>query len=74
MVWRSRYDKEIFALALPALGSLAIDPLVSLVDTAFVGRLGAAQLGALGINAAIFAMTFVVFNFLAYGTTPRVGA
>jgi len=72
-IWRSPYDKEIFALALPALGSLAIDPLVSLVDTAFVGRLGAAPLGALGINAAIFAMTFVVFNFLAYGTTPRVG-
>ena len=73
MRWRSRYDGEIFALALPALGSLAIDPLVSLVDTAFVGRLGAAPLGALGINAAIFAMTFVIFNFLAYGTTPRIG-
>ena len=70
---RSPYDREIFALAIPALGSLAIDPLVSLVDTAFVGQLGAAPLGALGINAAIFAMSFVVFNFLAYGTTPRVG-
>jgi len=69
---RKSFDKEIFALAWPALGSLAIDPLVSLVDTAFVGRLGAAPLGALGINAAIFAMTFIVFNFLAYGTTPRI--
>ena len=67
------HDREILALALPALGSLAIDPIVSLVDTAFVGRLGAAPLGALGINASIFAMTFVVFNFLAYGTTPRIG-
>ncbi len=65
-------DRRILSLAIPALGSLAIDPLVSLVDTAFVGRLGAVPLGALGINTAIFALSFIVFNFLAYGTTPRV--
>ncbi len=65
-------DREIAALAIPALGSLAADPLVSIVDTAFVGRLGTVPLAALGVNAAIFSMTFVVFNFLAYGTTPRV--
>ncbi|MEL6180970.1 MAG: MATE family efflux transporter [Myxococcota bacterium] len=68
----SDHDRDILALALPALGSLAVDPLVSLVDTAFVGRLGAAELGALGINASLFTMAFIVFNFLAYGTTPRV--
>ena len=65
-------DREIGALAFPALGTLAADPLVSLVDTAFVGRLGTVPLAALGVNAAIFSMAFVVFNFLAYGTTPRV--
>lgn len=65
-------DRRILSLAIPALGSLAIDPLISLVDTAFVGRLGAVPLGALGINTAIFALSFIVFNFLAYGTTPRV--
>ena len=32
------------ALALPALGALAADPLVSLVDTLFVGRLGTVPL------------------------------
>ncbi len=68
-----RHDRSIMALAIPALGSLAIDPLVSLVDTAFVGRLGTAQLGALGVNSAIFALAFLVFNFLAYGTTPKIG-
>lgn len=67
-----RYDREIAALAIPAVGALAADPLVSMVDTAFVGRLGTVPLAALGVNASIFAMTFVVFNFLAYGTTPRV--
>lgn len=70
---RNRHDRDIFDLALPALGGLAIDPLVSLVDTAFVGQLGTVPLAALGVNASLFAFTFVVFNFLAYGTTPRVG-
>ncbi|TVR58980.1 MAG: MATE family efflux transporter, partial [Gemmatimonadales bacterium] len=65
-------DREIGALAFPALATLAADPLVSLVDTAFVGRLGTVPLAALGVNAALFSMAFVVFNFLAYGTTPRV--
>jgi MATE family multidrug resistance protein len=69
----SKYDSEIYRLAVPALGGLAVDPLVSLVDTAFVGQLGSTQLGALGVNASLFSLTFVVFNFLAYGTTPRVG-
>ncbi len=65
-------DREIVRLALPALGALAADPLVSLVDTAFVGRLGADELGALGVATAVFVVAFFVFNFLAYGTTPLV--
>jgi putative MATE family efflux protein len=69
---RSRFDREILALALPALGALAADPLVSIVDTIFVGRLGVLPLAALGVNTSIFSMAFVVFNFLAYGTTPMV--
>lgn len=67
-----RYDRAIFALAWPALGTLAADPLVSIVDTAFVGRLGALPLAALGVNVAVFSFAFVLFNFLAYGTTPVV--
>lgn len=68
-----RYDREILALALPALGALAADPLVSLIDTAFVGRLGRVELAALGVNVAVFSFAFILFNFLAYGTTPMVG-
>lgn len=68
----STTDREIAALALPALGALAADPLVSLVDTAFVGHLGAAPLAALGICTAVFGFAFLAFNFLAYGTTPLV--
>lgn len=69
---RAAVDREIFRLAWPALGALAADPLVSIVDTAFVGRLGVIPLAALGVNTSIFALSFVVFNFLAYGTTPMV--
>ena len=65
-------DRRIMALAIPALGALAADPLVSIVDTAFVGRLGVVPLAALGVNTAVFSLAFVVFNFLAYGTTPLV--
>jgi MATE family multidrug resistance protein len=68
------HDRQILHLAVPALGALAADPLVSLVDTAFVGRLGSPELGALGVNAAVFALAFALFNFLAYGTTPLVAA
>jgi len=68
------HDRQILRLAVPALGALAADPLVSLVDTAFVGRLGSTELGALGVNTAVFALSFALFNFLAYGTTPLVAA
>lgn len=64
--------RRILALAVPALGSLAADPVLSLVDTAFVGRLGAEPLAALGVDAAIFGFAFALFNFLAYATTPLV--
>jgi putative MATE family efflux protein len=64
--------RAIAALALPALGSLAADPVLSLVDTAFVGRLGAVPLAALAIDTALFAFAFSIFNFLAYATTPMV--
>ena len=69
---RSPYDREIAHLAIPALGALAVDPLVSLVDTAYVGRLGAEALASLAVATAVFTLAFAMFNFLAYGTTPLV--
>ncbi|MDQ3958480.1 MAG: MATE family efflux transporter, partial [Actinomycetota bacterium] len=65
-------DKAILALAVPALGALAADPLYSLVDTALVGHLGARELGALAIGTAAFTVSFWVFSFLAFGVTPKV--
>eukprot|EP00903_Cladosiphon_okamuranus_P005750 g5704.t2 len=53
------FDKEIFALALPTLGAVLIDPCLSLVDTGYVGRLGALSLAAVGPCAAAFNFVFV---------------
>ena len=72
MTLRSQYDREIFRLALPALGALAAEPLYLLVDTAIVGHLGRSQLAALGIAVTILGGTFAIFNFLQYGTTAQV--
>ncbi|MFW2340890.1 MAG: MATE family efflux transporter, partial [Acidimicrobiia bacterium] len=69
---REGLSREIIRLGVPALGALAADPLVSLVDTAFVGQLGSVELGALGVATAIFTLMFATFNFLAYGTTSLV--
>src|SRR5215208_7216659 len=65
-------DREVFALALPALGALAAEPLYVLVDTAIVGHLGTVQLAALAIAATVLSTAFAVFNFLTYGTTAQV--
>lgn len=65
--------RTIARLAVPALGTLAADPVVTLIDTAFVGRLGPEALGALGVDAAIFSLAFIAFNFLQYGVTPMTG-
>src|SRR3954468_23223751 len=68
----SAYDREIFRLALPALGALAAEPLYVLVDTAIVGHIGTTQLASLAIAATVLTSAFTVFNFLTYGTTARV--
>jgi putative MATE family efflux protein len=65
-------DREVFALALPALGALAAEPLYVLVDTAIVGHLGTVQLAALAIAATVLATGVTVFNILTYGTTAQV--
>ena len=69
---RSPHDREIFRLALPALGALAAEPLYVLADTAIVGHLGRPQIAALGLAGTVLAGAFTIFNFLTYGTTALV--
>ncbi len=72
MKLRSKYDREIFLLAFPALGALAAEPLYVLVDTAIVGHIGTTELAALAIASTVLTSAFAVFNFLTYGTTAQV--
>jgi putative MATE family efflux protein len=65
-------NRRIVALAIPALGSLAVEPVYVLVDTAIVGRLGTDQLAGLAIAATVLSFVFAGANFLTYGTTERV--
>nr|KJB22256.1 hypothetical protein B456_004G037400 [Gossypium raimondii] len=45
---------EILRMAFPAALALAADPIASLIDTAFIGRIGAVELAAVGVSIAIF--------------------
>ncbi|XP_022876667.1 protein DETOXIFICATION 43 isoform X2 [Olea europaea var. sylvestris] len=45
---------EILSIAFPAALALAADPIASLIDTAFIGRLGPVEIAAVGVSIAIF--------------------
>ncbi|WP_344752830.1 MATE family efflux transporter [Leifsonella bigeumensis] len=65
-------DRDIFRLALPALGALVAEPLFLLTDTALVGHLGEVPLAGLSIGSAILQTAIGLLIFLAYATTPAV--
>ena len=65
-------DRRILVIAVPALGSLLVEPIYVLTDTAVVGRLGTASLGGLALASVVLNTLVWVFNFLSYGTTVRV--
>lgn len=67
-------DRQIVAIALPALAGLCIDPLATLVDTAWAAQLGTTELAALGASASIFGLCAKSFNFLLSATTSAVAA
>ena len=72
-IWRlDVLDRRILALAVPALGSLLVEPVYVLTDTAVVGRLGTVPLGGLALATTVLNTLVWVFNFLSYGTTVRV--
>lgn len=69
---RRTVDRTLFRLALPALGTLAVEPLYVATDTAIIGRVGSEELAGLAAAATILALVVAGTNFLAYGTTERV--
>lgn len=64
-------SRRIAALAFPALGVLAAEPVYLLFDLAVVGRLGAVDLAGLAIGALVMGVLSSQLTFLSYGTTAR---
>ena len=63
------------AIGLPALAGLAVDPIASLVDTAFVGRMcGSGPLTGAAVAIAVFNLISKTFNFFSPATTSLVAA
>nr|WP_125772658.1 MATE family efflux transporter [Antribacter gilvus] len=69
---RRRVDREILALAVPALGALVAEPLFVLVDSAVVGHLGTPQLAGLSLASNVLLTVVGLCIFLAYTTTAQV--
>lgn len=70
-------NAEIATVALPILAACLAEPVLSMIDTACVGRLAGAGaitgLAALNVNAAIFNMMSVCTSFLCTASTAVVG-
>lgn len=66
--------QRILDLSVPALGALLIDPLLTIADTAFVGRYSESsnELAGMGSAAALLTFSFYLFNFLCTATTPLI--
>jgi putative MATE family efflux protein len=67
------HAKDILRLAVPAMLALASQPLLSIGDTAMIGRLGVEPLAARAVGAAIIGGIYWIFTFLSFGTTTLVG-
>lgn len=64
-------QRRIVRMAVPALGTLAVEPVYVLVDTAIVGRLGTPQLAGLAIASIILLNVVSLLAFLEY-VTPDI--
>ena len=68
-----RYPHRTFVtFALPVMASLVVEPFASLVDTAFVERLGTTSAAGLGAATALLSGVLWIFNFLGIGTQTKV--
>jgi len=65
-------DRQIWALAGPAVLTLASEPLYLLADTAIVGRIGTEALGGLAVASAVLLFATGMLIFLTFGTAATV--
>ncbi len=62
-------DLPMWRLAVPMILSNLTVPLVGMVDTAVVGRISVADIGAVAVGATVFSFLFWTFAFVRMGTT-----
>jgi putative MATE family efflux protein len=70
-ILRDDLERRIVRLAIPALGTLAVEPIYVLVDTAIVGRLGTPQLAGMAIASIVLLNLLALLTFLEY-ITPDI--
>ena len=66
--------KELLLFSLPSILSSLLEPIASVVDTAFVGRLDTTSLAALAICVTIFNSFTWMFNFLVHASTHAIAS
>lgn len=64
--------RTLLTLSIPVTLSLVAEPVTAMVDTAFVARLGAVPLAALGAGAAALSTLLWVFSFLGISAQTAV--
>ncbi|HPT82326.1 MAG TPA: MATE family efflux transporter [Limnochordia bacterium] len=69
---RADFRTRILRLAWPAIVENLLHTMVGIVDTAMVGRLGAAALAAVGLGNQINHLGLTIFSALATGSTALV--
>eukprot|EP00986_Skeletonema_menzelii_P013101 scaffold7444_cov149-Skeletonema_menzelii.AAC.2 len=65
---------EVTAIALPSLGGMLLDPIMSLIDTACVGQVSTTALAAMAPCTSIFQFIFFAFFFMSAATTNLVAS
>jgi len=65
---------EVTAIALPSLGGMLLDPIMSLIDTACVGQISTTALAAMAPCTSIFQFIFFAFFFMSAATTNLVAS
>jgi len=65
-------NRTLWALSIPVLISMTVEPLTALIDTAFIASLGSIALAALGVGTTVLSSLFWVFNFLSISAQTEV--
>jgi MATE family multidrug resistance protein len=64
--------RSLLIFSIPSILATVLEPLASIVDTAFIGNINSEWLGALALATTILNLFTWMFNFLVHGPTQSV--